>query len=218
MAIHPSARAVLALVITALLTCLAVPSLDASESVGPAISTAHERIAPALLKRLARAAAHDRLPVIIMLRDRAELERLNVELHAAGLGRRERADVVITALKDIVATSQPALRTRAADWERAGLVDGIHPFWLINAIALRATPAVVRVIAARADVERVFLDGVLELDAPVDGQPALPAPGQAEVGLRVVGAPALWERGYTGAGIIVMNIDTGVQGDHPARR
>ena len=32
----------------------------------------------------------------------------------------------------------------------------------------------------------------------------------------VVAAPALWGRGFTGAGILVMNLDSGVDGQHPS--
>ncbi len=184
--------------------------------VAPLSAAAPQKIAPALHTELGRAAANQLIPIIVMLEDQADLERLNAELYAAGRGRRQRAEIVITALQEIATTSQPPLRARLATWRAAGQVADIHPFWLINALALRATPPVVRQIAARLDVERVFLDGVLELDQPIGGQPATAAPGQAEIGLRVVNAPALWERGLTGDGIIVMNIDTGVQGDHPA--
>ncbi len=38
----------------------------------------------------------------------------------------------------------------------------------------------------------------------------------AENGLRVVNAPALWSRGLTGNGILVMTIDSGADGSHPA--
>jgi subtilisin family serine protease len=65
-------------------------------------------------------------------------------------------------------------------------------------------------------VQEIALYSHLELDRPVDEGPANASPGSAEVGLRVVNAPALWALGYTGAGITVMNIDTGVTGGHAA--
>lgn len=46
-----------------------------------------------------------------------------------------------------------------------------------------------------------------------------PAPDQneqVEIGLRVINAHRLWQIGITGAGRLVMNVDTGVDGNHPA--
>ena len=34
-------------------------------------------------------------------------------------------------------------------------------------------------------------------------------------GLERLGAPALWERGLTGKGVLVGQLDTGVDGEHP---
>jgi subtilisin family serine protease len=178
--------------------------------------TGRPPVAPALAAEMARSAPGDEIPIIITLRDRADLARLDDAIYAAGLGRQERRKLVVAALRDVAAASQPPLRARLDAWAAAGLVSLIRPFWLVNAIALRATPAVVERIAMRADVARLSLDGVLELVRADEELPAASAPGQAERGLLVVNAPALWGLGYTGAGVIVMNIDSGVDGTHPA--
>jgi bacillopeptidase F len=174
------------------------------------------KIAPALGEVLVGATADEQVPIIVMLQDRADLEQLNDEIYAAGLGRGERREIVIAALRDVAAASQPPLRARLDAWAAAGHVAAVRPFWLVNAIALRATPAIVERIAARGDVARVFLDGVIELVRPEEELPAARAPGQAERGLLVVNAPALWGLGYTGDSVIVMNIDSGVDATHPA--
>jgi subtilisin family serine protease len=65
-------------------------------------------------------------------------------------------------------------------------------------------------------VEKVYLDYPIELINPVSSNPAESAPGSAEPGLRDINANKLWEIGITGSNVIVMNLDTGVDGAHPA--
>jgi bacillopeptidase F len=181
---------------------------------------APEKIAPALLGALARP-AETHLPIIVMMQDQADLVRLEVEIIAEGVDRRARAERVIDRLKGVAARTQPPLRAELDRWRTAGAVRAVTPLWIINAIILGATPEVVVEIAERADVARVYLDSVIETDrahaaAAGESEQAGLFPGQAEPGLRVVAAPALWDRGITGAGVIVMNLDTGVDGNHPS--
>jgi len=177
-----------------------------------------EKIDPALQDELLARTADDPslVPIIVTLEDQADLARLDAEVASAGLDRRDRAVVVVDELKSVAARSQPALEPALSAWRASGEIDSDRAYWLVNAFSLRASPSVIRDLAGRPDVARVFLDGILELEGATDERPALAAPGQAEVGLEVVNARALWDLGYTGAGVIVMNIDTGVDGTHPA--
>ena len=133
-----------------------------------------------------------------------------------GLDRHERAPLVIAALKDAAERGQAPLQIDLALWEATKQVSDVRRFWIMDGLALSATESVVRALALRSDVQEIAFDGTLELDRPVDVTPASASPGSAETGLRVVNAPALWALGYTGAGITVMNIDTGVTGAHAA--
>jgi hypothetical protein len=47
-------------------------------------------------------------------------------------------------------------------------------------------------------------------------QTALESTNGVEYGIEMIGAPAVWNMGVTGSGIVVANMDTGVQWDHPA--
>ena len=86
------------------------------------------------------------------------------------------------------------------------------PLWIINGLAVTARPAVIRELASRPEVASV------ELDAAVPG-PAPPSSATvaavAEQNLDVVNAPDLWALGYAGSGVVVANMDTGVDGTHP---
>jgi subtilisin family serine protease len=55
----------------------------------------------------------------------------------------------------------------------------------------------------------------LSLIRPVEAAPAKPA-GDVEWGLQRLEVPTVWDRGFTGKGVLVGHLDTGVDGDHPA--
>jgi bacillopeptidase F len=164
------------------------------------------------------------VPVIVMMSDQVDLERLNAELTAAGIERRERPARVIPVLKERAERSQAPLVVEIGRWQAAGAVARVRSLWMVNALLVSGRPEVVVAMAERSDVARVDFDqpiGVEQVFADSSDRPAGNggnpfSPGQAEPGLRVVAAPALWGRGFTGASILVMNLDSGVDGQHPS--
>jgi subtilisin family serine protease len=138
---------------------------------------------------------------------------LRPEANLAGLpARREaRTGAVVERLQDTADASQAGLkallRARKAPFES---------FWIANTIRVEGNQALARALAARPEVERV----VAETDHP------LPAPTPAEARANIqavewnldrVRAPEVWSTfGDRGEGVVVANVDTGVQFDHPA--
>lgn len=103
------------------------------------------------------------------------------------------------------------------------------PLWMTNQILVKdADRATLRWLATRSDVMRVDLDerskGIEGMDAGPDAGRETPAPAtsarynQASVEWNVirVNAPQVWALGYTGQGIVIANLDTGVRWDHAA--
>ncbi len=86
----------------------------------------------------------------------------------------------------------------------------IRKLWLINGISFRGRPDLIRDLALDPRVERIVHD--LEIPAPVVLPGILAAP---EWNLGAIQAPYLWGLGFTGAGITVANMDTGVDPFHP---
>jgi bacillopeptidase F len=89
----------------------------------------------------------------------------------------------------------------------------IRPLWVVNAVAFRAAPAVVRAIAARPDVRTVEEDPL---------QPGLPpgAAAQADAApqwnIEHIFADVVWGEGFRGDGVRVGVMDTGVDATQPA--
>jgi subtilisin len=78
-----------------------------------------------------------------------------------------------------------------------------------------ADAAGIRGLAARADVEKVMLAPELSLIRPVL-RTAARTPTTITWGIRRLKANQLWAAGFTGKGVIVGHLDTGVDGAHPA--
>ncbi|WP_457206237.1 S8 family serine peptidase [Nocardioides sp. P5_C9_2] len=93
------------------------------------------------------------------------------------------------------------LRTRASE----GLVSDVTPLWIVNAISLTATEGVIAEVAARPEVARVVSDDVH----------LVAAAAPAESNVATVQAPAVWQSGDTGEGVVVATLDSGVDGTHP---
>jgi serine protease AprX len=93
--------------------------------------------------------------------------------------------------------------------------------WVVNMITvIRGDRDLVRTVASRSDVARVDVnDWVRSTVLPT--APAVPAPpSEAPDGIgwnvKRVKAPTAWSHGFTGQGIVLGEIDTGFQWDHPA--
>ena len=83
------------------------------------------------------------------------------------------------------------------------------PFWVFNGLSVTAVPDVFQELAARADVATITPDAIQV--TPV----ALQAAAAPEPNPSVIHAPALWDLGWRGQGVIVANMDSGVDVSHP---
>ncbi len=94
----------------------------------------------------------------------------------------------------------------------------IRRFWLVNMVELEAKPDHIPPIIAHPSVEEIELSSAFQVSlVEPTAQSASPEiPNGREVGLHVIGAPALWQMGYTGKGRKAMLMDTGVWPNHPA--
>jgi subtilisin family serine protease len=131
--------------------------------------------------------------------------RLRTQVDASGIHgrtRHERQTALVRALRARASTDQPGLLGLLRHRKAQGLVTDVTPLWVVNAVAVTATPSVVREMAARPEVARIDPD-VVAATVPI------------EPNVAAVGAPALWDLGFTGAGAVVAIMDTGVDATHP---
>lgn len=89
-------------------------------------------------------------------------------------------------------------------------------YWIANAIQVHGDRALIDEIASRPEVERIEPIRSRQLIAPTPAE-AEARTDAIEWGVAEIGAPQVWDEfGDRGEGIVIANIDTGVQYDHPA--
>lgn len=155
--------------------------------------------------------------VLVFLSDRLDLPGLVDDLDRQGATLARRHEAVVRGLQEKAVATQGNLNNFLENLQNTGSIGDFYAFWLVNAFEVTLPKDLISLVAARPDVVMVYYNYEIEMIAPVDVSAAAPGAGAAvENGIAAVRAPEVWAMGYTGAGVLVANIDTGVEGDHPA--
>jgi serine protease AprX len=157
-------------------------------------------IDPELQDVLNAAGPNEEVSVIATLADRVDLGRFKDG------NRKIRRARITRALKNKATLSQGPLKAFLQGKGARRIVR----LWLLNGMAVTAKANVIQALANRPGVERVRLDGTLEAPWTAAAPSATP-----EWNIAAIRAPELWDLGYTGAGIVVAGMDTGVDAAHP---
>lgn len=173
-------------------------------------------IQPPLDQMIADADAGEFIGAIIVMADMVDNEKLNLELKARGATLAERHYEVVTTLMQKATDTQGPVLAVLNRLEAEGKVREIRGFWISNMIAFEGNGEAIEKIASVDGIEKVIFDFPVELIKPVKVDTEPPLITTRSQGLDVINAPAVWAMGYTGAGRLVSNIDTGVDGSHPA--
>ncbi|RJP30411.1 MAG: hypothetical protein C4547_16780 [Phycisphaerales bacterium] len=162
------------------------------------------------------AAGADQVISVVVCLDPVDLAAIEHHLHRIMANRTLRHRVVVEALQTQAAATQGPLLARLHEAGDAGRVASFESFWIGNVVRVDGIKQEIEAIAARPDVRCVYPNYRIE---PIDSIEA-EGPGAAggpEPGIVLIQADRVWnELGVTGAGALAANIDTGVDGDHPA--
>jgi len=186
------------LAVTAL-TALLLGALSPAASGRTTPTDGDSALSPAVQAILASLGPADMTTVVVTLRPRADLTAVR------GSNRAARLQDTIRALRATADSSQAPIRARLRTQSARGTVARTAPLWVVNGISVTATADVIRELATRADVASIAADEIA----------VVPAAGPAEPNLVTVGAPALWDLGQTGQGVVVATLDSGVDMSHP---
>lgn len=187
-----------------LLVILALAGVVPAVAQGnPAGQAGSGKIDPALLPAMARG---EMVSAIVTFRQQADLASL------PGRGRGAGQQGIIRALQATSHASQQATAALLGAWQAQGQVTRATYLWIFNGLSLTATPAVLQALAASDDVARITPDAITVVPEALQTG--------AEANLVLAGAPALWELGWRGQGVVVAGMDSGVDINHPdlARR
>lgn len=158
---------------------------------------------------------------IVIMADQAGVKSLSSALKGERATRKERHRRVVSALKSAASRYQVNILDYLEVRRNQGTVKGYTPYWIMNLVVVQATISELAAIAARPDVEVVesnFRAGLIEPVGDKTRRVRIPDKGIGVTpGLRAVKADSVWNQlGITGLGRLVANLDTGVDGAHPA--
>ncbi|MFQ6103842.1 MAG: S8 family serine peptidase [Candidatus Glassbacteria bacterium] len=156
--------------------------------------------------------------VIVHLKERADIEAIDIDLIKERATRSVRHERVVKALKQAASRSQGALIAYLDGKKIEGSVFGYTPHWISNLIVVRATKEELYRLLERPDVDFIEYNFEVSLIEPVSKGSGPPVTGIGVTpGLYAIQADRVWnELGITGSGRLVANLDTGVDGNHPA--
>lgn len=157
-------------------------------------------VAPSLREKLATLGPGDEVAVIIKLTGKAELHDRKDK------NKRVRRSNNIRALRETADASQKQLKVFLEKKKTKKL----RQLWIMNGMAITVPVSLIDELADYPGVEAVTLDAVVNAPVTAFGTAAAP-----EWNITAIQAQQLWNLGYTGQGIVVANMDSGVDPDHP---
>lgn len=187
-------------------------------------------ISPAFETELSLAKSGEFVSGIILLETPIDIQNLDAMLHSRKATRAERYAEIYSALRYNARTTQPKFRGELDAGKELGLVEDYTPYWIDNLFVVSAKPEFFNALKHRSDIrglsenfEAVLIEPVERRDVPVsedemrrpDRNPLdteTTTPGLDAIGTTRVNR----ELGITGQGVLVANLDTGVDGNHPA--
>lgn len=160
-------------------------------------------------QELLQRAATGAVSVVVEMRDQADLSGA-----AAIQDKSAKGAFVVSRLKAQAAASQAPVR---ALLETLGV--SYESYWLANVMHLEGRAELLRQLAALPGVAAIH--AVAKPDFSTAPAPMTPKDEDElafsiEPGLELVGAPAVWDLGIRGQGVVVGDHDIGVEWEHPA--
>lgn len=161
-----------------------------------------------------KSANGEEVEFLVLLGEQADLGR--AEQLAT---KEEKGQYVVDTLRAKAAASQ----TELVNWLQERKVE-YRPFYIVNAILVKASREVALELAARQDVLRIVGNPVLHAIDPVNlteeektsRSKSLASQESVETGVSAIRAPEVWASGFTGQGIVIGGMDTGIEWSHPA--
>lgn len=155
-----------------------------------------------------------RTPVIIRMKNQFDTKSFTKRNLAGYSGPVKRVKLIGT-LKSFNSQSQESILKSLKQSEVEQEISNIRTFWITNIIACEATGQAIEKIKAREDVESVIIDQKQKL-VEIDPVQEIATSGNENVAYNIEMVRALEANayGYTGKGIVVGLIDTGVNPEH----
>ncbi len=168
---------------------------------------------PVLSQEMNRRSDDERIEVVVLMK--AQYDRSQLSRRADFIPTKaERRAFVVNELKAFAEASQHDLKRTLAEMESHGMVSSVRSLWSANTLYFEATKPAILDLAERTDIETITLNTQHQWIA--EGETPTPASATRETtpNITKVKADQVWELGYTGKGVVVAVVDSGVNYNH----
>ncbi|RMH72479.1 MAG: T9SS C-terminal target domain-containing protein [Gemmatimonadetes bacterium] len=175
-------------------------------------------IAPELEAQLQQMDDEAFITVMIEMADQFDTPALDRDLKQRRATRQQRHYEVVTALQDWANRTQADVLNWLDQQELQGKVQNVQSMWISNLIFADMQKAVVYQLAAFDEIATLHPNYEMELIEPVRTENSRETGSlrRVESGLEAIRADEVWAMGINGEGTLVSNVDSGVDGNHPA--
>jgi subtilisin family serine protease len=169
-------------------------------------------IDPALIEEMGQRGNDEKINVVVIMKSQYDREQLNRRADHF-VSRAERREFVVNELKQFAEASQYELRSTLSEMERQDITTTPKIIWMANALYFSATKQAINDLAQRRDIAIIGLD---EKRYMLYDEALKPTSMTREIAPNVtqVNADKVWDLGYTGQGVVVAVIDSGVNYNH----
>ena len=153
-----------------------------------------------------------KISINIILKSQIAAEDLKSEARTAD-DRKSQRDIVVYELKKYSEKSQKDILSVLKSEERNNSVTDIRCHWLVNAINCKATADIIYKLSTHPDVASISYDEHQNLfwnETATD----IDATRGTTQNIKHVNADDVWNLGYTGKGVLVAMLDTGINLNH----
>lgn len=175
----------------------------------------YTKVTPDLAFKLSNNPENEIVRIFVNMKDKVDIEFLDASMNQNSVPADQRSKIVIEALQQKASETQQQLLSHLSVLRASGSVLAFDSYWITNSIWIETDIRTIKYLSYRSDIELIEIDYPLEFEEGYDLK-ITDNPESVETGLRVIKADRLWRMGITGQGMIVMNIDSGVDGNHPA--
>ena len=154
---------------------------------------------------------NEMIRVNIIFKSQIDIEKLKARGEDIG-DKQMRRSVLVDELKLFSEKKQSDVMSILLAEERNNRVSDIRNHWLSNAITCTTNRDVIFLLSEHPDIELISIDGVTQ--CAVDNEQLTMNSEQLTDNVSMVNADKVWDLGYTGKGVIVAIVDSGVNYNH----
>lgn len=162
-------------------------------------------IHPFLSEKLATLKNGEMIEIIVHMKNRMDLTKLPITFSK---------NDKINYLKEFADADQKDLLEYLANFTNQ--IFELRTYWIFNGLYLKTTKDVVNNIASRSDISYITGNYTVSIDSVEFSK--MSSTRSFGYNIRIIKADSCWNEGYDGSGVIIGNIDTGVDTTHPALR